>query len=117
VLPFDNMSGDPGQAYFSDGVTEDIITELSRFRSLFVIARNSSFALRGERLDVAEIARRLGVQFVVEGSVRRAGNRVRKLPSSSMWRLVRISGLSGMTGSWKTSLTSKTKSFEPLWQR
>jgi adenylate cyclase len=77
VLPFDNMSGDPGQAYFSDGVTEDIITELSRFRSLFVIARNSSFALRGERLDVAEIARRLGVEFVVEGSVRRTGNRVR----------------------------------------
>jgi adenylate cyclase len=77
VLPFDNMSGDPGQAYFSDGVTEDIITELSRFRSLFVIARNSSFALRGKQLDITEIARRLGVQFVVEGSVRRAGTRVR----------------------------------------
>jgi adenylate cyclase len=77
VLPFDNMSGDPEQAYFSDGVTEDIITELSRFRSLFVIARNSSFALRNERLGVAEIGRRLGVQFVVEGSVRRAGNKVR----------------------------------------
>ncbi|MDP9137029.1 MAG: adenylate/guanylate cyclase domain-containing protein, partial [Pseudomonadota bacterium] len=77
VLPFTNMSGDPEQAYFSDGVTEDIITELSRFRSLFVIARNSSFALRNEAIDIAEIARRLGVQFVVEGSVRRAGNRVR----------------------------------------
>ena len=77
VLPFTNLSGDPEQAYFSDGITEDIITELSRFRSLFVIARNSSFAFRGERIDIAEIARRLGVQYIVEGSVRRAGNRVR----------------------------------------
>ncbi len=77
VLPFDNMSGDPEQQYFSDGITEDIITELSRFRSLLVIARNSSFAFRGERIEVAEIARRLGVQYVVEGSIRRVGNRIR----------------------------------------
>ena len=77
VLPFANMSGDPEQQYFGDGVVEDIITELSRFRSLFVIARNSSFAFRGEAIDLGEIARRLGVQFVVEGSIRRAGNRVR----------------------------------------
>src|SRR6476469_1408676 len=77
VLPFENMSDDPQQAYFSDGVTDDIITELSRFRSLFVIARNYSFAFRGERLGITEIARRLGVQFILEGSVRRAGNRVR----------------------------------------
>jgi len=77
VLPFENLSGEPEQAYFSDGVTEDIITELSRFRSLFVIARNSSFAFRGERIDVVEIARRLGVQYVMEGSVRRVGDRVR----------------------------------------
>jgi Predicted integral membrane protein len=77
VLPFANLSGEPEQAYFSDGVTEDIITELSRFRSLFVIARNSSFAFRGERIDVVEIARRLGVQYVMEGSVRRVGDRVR----------------------------------------
>jgi adenylate cyclase len=77
VLPFTNMSGGPEQAYFSDGITEDIITELSRFRSLLVIARNSSFAFRGERIDITEIARRLGVQYIVEGSVRQAGNRVR----------------------------------------
>jgi adenylate cyclase len=77
VLPFTNMSGDPEQQYFGDGVVEDIITELSRFRSLFVIARNSSFAFRGKAIDIGEIARRLGVQFVVEGSIRRAGNRVR----------------------------------------
>jgi adenylate cyclase len=77
VLPFDNISGDPDQVYFSDGITEDIITELSRFRSLSVIARNSSFAFRNERIDISEIARRLRVQFVLEGSVRRAVNRVR----------------------------------------
>ncbi len=77
VLPFDNMSGDPDQEYFSDGITEDIITAISRFRSLFVIARNSSFAFRGQQLTVPEIAKRLGVDYVLEGSVRRAGNRVR----------------------------------------
>jgi TolB-like protein/class 3 adenylate cyclase/Flp pilus assembly protein TadD len=77
VLPFTNMSGDPEQEYFSDGITEDIITELSRFRSLFVIARNSSFAFKAKAMKVQEIARDLGVAYVVEGSVRRATNRVR----------------------------------------
>ena len=77
VLPFANMSGDPEQEYFSDGITEDIITELSRFRSLFVIARNSSFAFKDQSIDVAEIGRKLGVRYIVEGSVRKAGNRVR----------------------------------------
>jgi len=77
VLPFQNMSGDPAQDYFSDGITEDIITELSRFRSLFVVARNSSFSLRGNTVDVTDVGRRLGVRYVVEGSVRKAGNRVR----------------------------------------
>ena len=77
VLPFDNMSGDPEQEYFSDGITEDIITELSRFSGLFVIARNSSFAYKSESVDVRRIARELGVRYVLEGSIRRAGNRVR----------------------------------------
>ena len=77
VLPFTNMSGDPEQEYFSDGITEDIVTELSRFRSLFVIARNSSFTFKGQAVDVTEVGRRLGVQYVVEGSVRKAANRVR----------------------------------------
>jgi adenylate cyclase len=77
VLPFDNMGGDPEQAYFSDGITEDIITELSRFRELMVIARNSSFSFRGKSMDVREIGRALGAGYVVEGSVRRAGRRVR----------------------------------------
>jgi adenylate cyclase len=77
VLPFANMSGDPQQEYFADGITEDIITELSRFNSLFVVARNSSFVFRGRSVDVREIGSKLGVGYVLEGSVRRAGNRIR----------------------------------------
>jgi adenylate cyclase len=77
VLPFTNMSGDPEQEYFSDGITEDIITELARFRSLFVIARHSSFTFRGQSPDLHSIGKKLGVQYIVEGSVRRAGERVR----------------------------------------
>jgi TolB-like protein/Flp pilus assembly protein TadD len=77
VLPFANMSGDPEQEYFADGISEDIITELSRFRSLLVIARNSSFTYRGRAIDVRKVAKELGVRYVLEGSVRRAGNRIR----------------------------------------
>jgi adenylate cyclase len=77
VLPFANMSSDPEQDYFSDGITEDIITELSRFASLFVIARNSSFAYKGQAVDVRRVAEELGVRYVLEGSIRRAGHRVR----------------------------------------
>ena len=67
------MSGDPEQEYFSDGIADDIITELSRARSLFVIARNSSFTYKGRAVDVKQVARELGVRYVVEGSVRRSG--------------------------------------------
>jgi TolB-like protein len=77
VLAFDNMSSDPDQEYFSDGVADDIITELSRSRSLFVIARNSSFTYKGRAVDVKQVARELGVRYVVEGSVRRSGGRAR----------------------------------------
>jgi adenylate cyclase len=77
VLPFDNMSGDPEQEYFSDGLTEDIITGLSRFHSLFVIARNSAFTFRGQAVNVQEVGKKLGARYVIEGSVRKAGNRVR----------------------------------------
>ena len=77
VLPFVNMSGDPAQEYFSDGIAEDIIIELARDRGLFVIARNSSFAFKGHVIGVAETGTRLGVRYVLEGSVRKAGNRVR----------------------------------------
>jgi adenylate cyclase len=77
VLPFQNMSGDPEQEYFADGIAEDIITDLSRYPNLFVVARNSSFTYRGKAVRITDVARELGVHYVLEGSVRRAGNRVR----------------------------------------
>jgi adenylate cyclase len=77
VLPFTNMSGDPEQEYFSDGITEDIITDLSKVSGLSVVARNTAFTYKGKNVEVSEVAKRLGVDFVVEGSVRKAGSRVR----------------------------------------
>ena len=77
VLPFQNMSGDAEQEYFADGIVEDIITGLSRFKSLFVIARNSSFAYKGKAVDIKQVGRELGVRYVLEGSVRRAGGKLR----------------------------------------
>jgi TolB-like protein/DNA-binding SARP family transcriptional activator len=77
VLPFDNMSGDPEQDYFADGIVEEITTALSRFRQLFVIARNSSFSYKGRAVDVKEVGHELGVRYVLEGSVRKSQNRVR----------------------------------------
>jgi TolB-like protein len=77
VLPFDNLSGDPEQGYFVDGMVEEIITALSRIRWLFVIARNSSFTYKGRAVDVKQVGRELGVLYVLEGSVRKAGNRIR----------------------------------------
>ena len=77
VLPFQNMSGDPEQEYFADGMVEEIITALSRIKWLFVIARNSSFTYKGQTVDVKQVGRELGVRYVLEGSVRKAGGRVR----------------------------------------
>lgn len=77
VLPFDNFGGDPDQDYFADGVVEDILTALSRFRSFAVVARNSSFVYKGRSIDIREVARELNVRYVLEGSVRRAGQRLR----------------------------------------
>ena len=77
VLPFQNMSGDAEQEYFADGMVEDIITGLSRSRSLFVIARNSTFTYKGKAVDIKQVGRELGVRYVLEGSVRKAGNKVR----------------------------------------
>src|SRR4029077_6231906 len=77
VLPLLNLSGDPEQEYFTDGITEEIITELSRFHSLFVIARNSSFSYKGKSPDIRQVGRDLGVRYVLEGSIRKASNRVR----------------------------------------
>jgi TolB-like protein len=77
VMPFQNMSGDPDQEYFADGMVEEIITALSRIRWLFVIARNSSFTYKGQAIDVKQVGRELGVRYVLEGAVRKAGGRVR----------------------------------------
>jgi TolB-like protein len=77
VLPFTNMSGDTEQEYFADGMTEDVITALSKWRWFFVIARNSTFAYKGRSIDITQVGRELGVQYVLEGSVRRAGERIR----------------------------------------
>ena len=77
VLPFQNMSGDPEQEYFADGMVEDIITALSRFKALFVIARNSSFTYKGKAVDIKQVGRELGVRYVLEGSIRKAGGTVR----------------------------------------
>jgi adenylate cyclase len=77
VLPFQNMSGDPEQEYFADGMVEEIITALSRFKLLFVIARNSSFTFKGKAVDIKDVGRRLGVRYVLEGSVRKASGKVR----------------------------------------
>ena len=77
ILPFTNLSSDPEQDYFADGMVEDIITALSHFKALFVIARNSSFTYKGRAVDVKQVGRELGVRYVLEGSVRKAANRVR----------------------------------------
>ena len=77
VLPFTNISGDPVQEVFSDGIAEDIITALSRYPSLFVIARNSCFTYKGRSVDVKKVGRELGVRYVLEGSLRKASNRIR----------------------------------------
>jgi adenylate cyclase len=77
VLPFDNLSGDPEQEYFSDGITEDIITDLSKISGMFVIARNSAFTYKGRAVKITEVGRELGVRYILEGSVRKANNRVR----------------------------------------
>jgi adenylate cyclase len=77
VLPFTNMSNDPEQQFFADGIAEDVITALSRYPSLFVIARNSSFTYKDRAVDVKEVGRELGVRYVLEGSLRKSGNRIR----------------------------------------
>jgi adenylate cyclase len=106
VLPFQNMSGDPEQEYFVDGMVEEIITALSRIRWLFVIARNSSFTYKGQAVDVKRVGRELGVRYVLEGSVRKAGARVRITGQL----IDAISGLIGSTGRSKTCSICRTGS-------
>ena len=99
VLPFQNISGDPEQEYFADGMVEDIITGLSRIKWLFVIARNSTFTYKGRAVDVKQVGRELGVRYVLEGSVRKAADRVRITASSSTPQRERMCGPSAMTES------------------
>jgi len=99
VLPLLNISGDPEQEFFADGLTEDIITELSRFRDLLVISRNSVFVHKGKPVNVQAVARELGVDYVLEGSVRKAGDRVR----------VTVQRIDAETDIWKTSSPFRTR--------
>lgn len=110
VLPFQNMSGDPEQEYLADGIVEDIITALSRFRSLFVIARNSSFTYKGEAIDVRKVGRELGIRYVLEGSVRKAANRYASQANSSRLPQDRIFGLTNSTDPLRMSLNCKIRS-------
>ena len=109
VLPFANMSEDPDQEYFADGISEDLITDLSRIRWLFVIARNSTFVYKNRAVDVKQVARDLGVRYVLEGSVRRAGNRIRINAQLSMRSRVAIIGRNAMTANSATSLPCRTR--------
>ena len=104
------MSGDPEQEYFVDGMVEEIITALSRIRWLFVIARNSSFTYKGQAVDVKQVGRELGVRYVLEGSVRKAGDRVRITGAADRRRQpARISGPTDSTARSKTCSSSRTR--------
>jgi adenylate cyclase len=110
VLPFNNLSGDRDQEYFADGLVEDIITGLSRVRSFFVIARNSSFTYKGRAVDVRQVSRELGVRYVLEGSIRKAGPRVRITGQLIDRRPAITSGPIVSTARSRTSSSSRTKS-------
>jgi TolB-like protein len=110
VLPFTNMSADPEQEFFADGVAEDIITALSRYPSLFVIARNSSFTYKGRAIDVKQVGRELGVRYVLEGSLRKAGNRIRVTAQLIEAESGNHVGPNTMTAISPTSSRSRTRS-------
>lgn len=117
VLPFTNMSGDPEQEYFADGITEDIITDCSKISGLFVIARNSTFTFKKQNVDIQEVGRKLGVRHVLEGSVRRAGMKCASTCSSSMPNPAGMSGPTAMTASSRTSSWYRTRSLARSWRR
>ena len=110
VLPFQNMSDDPAQEYFADGMVEDIITGLSRIKWLFVIARNSSFVYKGKAVDVRQVGRELGVRYVLEGGVRKAGTAYASPRSCSKPKPGRIFGPTDMTENWRTFSTCRIRS-------
>ena len=109
MLPFQNMSGDPEQEYFADGMVEEIITALSRIRWLFVIARNSTFTYKGRAVDVKQVGREFGVRYVLEGSVRKAGGRVRITAQLIEPRPARISGPTASMARSKTCSSFRTQ--------
>ena len=110
VLPFQNLSGDPEQEYFADGIVEDIITALSRFRWLFVIARNSSFTYKGRAVDVKQVSRDLGVRSSLKAAYARQASASASRRSSSMRQRACISGRKRSTEAWRTSSTCRTRS-------
>ena len=109
VLPFQNMSGDQEQEYFADGMVEDIITALSRFKSLFVIARNSSFSYKGKSPDIRQVGLELGVRYVLEGSVRKAGSRLKSPVSLSTPAPAHTFGRTALTVRSPMSLSCRTR--------
>jgi TolB-like protein len=117
VLPFTNMSGDPEQEYFSDGISEDIITALSKLRWFFVIARNSSFVYKGKAVHMKQVAEELGVGYVVEGSVRKSGDRVRITAQLNDVSPAATSGRSVTTAILPTFSRFRTRSPNPSLQR
>ena len=104
------MSGDPGREYFADGMSEDLITGLARIRWLFVIARNSTFVYKHRAVDVKQVSRELGVRYVLEGSVRRAGKRLRISAQLIEARPAATTGPNATTASWATSSPCRTRS-------
>ena len=117
MLPFQNMSGDPEQDYFCDGMVEDITTGLSRIKWLFVIARNSSFTYKGRSVDVRQVGRDLGVRYVLEGSVRKAGARVRIAGQLVNALTGALFGRTVSTESWLTFWTCKIRLRRRWWAR
>jgi len=109
VLPFQNMSGDAEQEYFCDGLVEDVITALSKLNGLRVIARNSSFTCKGRSVDVRDVAQQLGVRYVLEGSVRRSGSRIRVTAQLIDAGTARTSGPSDMIARSMTFSPSRTR--------
>ena len=117
VLPFQNMSGDPEQEYFSDGISEDITTDLSKVSALEVIARNTAFTFKGQSVNVCDVARKLGVTHVLEGSVRKAGDQVRITAQLIDGRPAGMSGPTASTATSPTSSRSRTKFRRPSSRR
>ena len=110
VLPFENLSGDPDQDYFADGITDDLTTDLSHLPASFVIARNTAFTYKGKPVDVKQLGRELGVRYVLEGSVRRVGEKITANAQLSRPKPARMSGPTGSTGNVAASATCKWSS-------